>query len=107
MKLTRCNACGSPMRPRKPCPSCTMYNAAVSASMTAARSLARVFDWRSENAWLNEHGVFAWVSDKAVQVAGPEVSAPFVALFEEVRGVKFPSGSCWAEARRREGEGGR
>ena len=44
---------------------------------------------------MNEYGVFAWLRGKAVQIASPEIAAPFVALTSAARAVSFPLGHCW------------
>ena len=92
---SRCDFCGSPVISNGECPSCLAYNAAVAAQKVAAMEIARAFNARAQRAWLNEHGVFAWVRGKAVQVALADIAAPFVALTGAARKVKFPHGHCW------------
>lgn len=69
------------------CPSCELYNAAVAAQHAAAESIAKSAHPDAERAWLNQYGVFAWVDGVSQEVAGPNVSAPFVALTQAARDV--------------------
>ncbi len=91
----RCDFCGHLIVASRPCPSCILYNAAVAAEKAAAESLAKAFDWRAKDAWLNQFGVFAFVNGKTVQVAGPKVAAPFDRLERQMRRLRFPDGVCW------------
>ena len=71
------------------CPSCDLYNAAVNAQQVAAFRIAQSRFPRVEEseAWLNEHGVFAYVDGIARQVGTEEEAAPFVALTGAARKV--------------------
>ena len=84
----RCG-CGCNVMENGECPSCAVYNAAVRAQHAAAHAIAKEFSPHCRRAWLNEHGVFAWLHGKARQVASPEVAAPFVALTTAARMVTF------------------
>ena len=94
--MTRCE-CGSKVATGNRCPSCVLYNAAVEAQKAAASYLAKEFHPRASRAWMNEHGVFAWLNGHTMQVAGPKVSAPFERAITASRRVAFPSGTCWIE----------
>lgn len=71
----------------KQCPSCELYNAAVAAQRAAAADIATERNPKAESAWLNEHGIFAFVDGATVQLGTPEEAAPFVALTTAARGV--------------------
>ena len=88
----RCDFCSSPVIPNGECPSCELYNAAVRAQKAAAMSIAKSINPRATGAYLNEYGVLAWVNGQCVFIAGPKVSAPFVALTAATRLVVFESG---------------
>lgn len=74
------------------CVSCDLYNAAVTAQHAAAKRIASDFgaDKNGQGAWLNEHGVFAYVKGRSVQVAPAEHAAPFVALTTAARAAARP-----------------
>lgn len=79
--------CGRRVSGRDTCPSCDLYNAAVHAQKAAAQRIAKDFDHRARDAWLNEHGVFAWIGASTAQVGTREQAAPFVALTGAARRV--------------------
>ena len=77
--------CGKRMSQCELCPSCVLYNAAVAAQKAAADSVAREQNPNAKDAWLNEHGIFAFVDGVATQVADARAAAPFVALTAAAR----------------------
>lgn len=83
----KCEHDGMALNRGERCPSCTLYNAAVTAINTAAKEIATAYDSRARDAWMNGHGVFAWIGDAIAQVGSPEQAAPFVALTGACRRV--------------------
>lgn len=83
----RCEGCGVSHSPREACPSCNLYNAAVTAQNAAAQEIARNYDPSARDAWLNEHGVFAWIDDVTVQVGSFYEAQPFVRMTAAARHV--------------------
>jgi len=86
----RCEMCNCELNSSDECPSCNLYNAAVRAQQAAAKQIAEDFNPRADRAWLNEHGVFAYLDGVTVQPGTPAMAAPFVALTAVVRTVRFP-----------------
>lgn len=85
---SKCEGCGSYLRDDDHgCSSCELYNAAVTAVNAAAQEIATNFHVAARDAWLNEHGVFAWIGKKTVQVGTPYEAAPFMKLITAARGV--------------------
>ena len=75
-------------RLRLVCRSCQTYYAAVAAQQAAAVALATTRRESATGAWLNEHGVFAWVDGIVMQLGTKAEAAPFVALTSIARDVK-------------------
>jgi hypothetical protein len=84
--MTRCELCGYEVT-RALCPSCELYNAAVAAQNAAAKAIARARQPHAINAFLNEHGVFAYLDGGCIQLATAEEAAPFAALTTAARVV--------------------
>lgn len=103
--MNRCDFCNCYVIPNGECPSCLAYNAAVAAQKTAASAIAKAFDYRATDAWLNECGVFARLRGKVVQIASADIAAPFVALTGAARAVQFPNGHCWDGGTAKKAEG--
>lgn len=85
MKL--CGACECHEVTREVCPSCELYNAAVDAQRRAATAIAKSRRPTATDAWINPHGVFAWVGGIAMQVGTAEEAAPFAELTTRARVV--------------------
>lgn len=91
----RCDFCGTPLREPSEarrvdrCPSCELYNAAVDAQQAAAKSIAEDRYPKAERAWLNSHGIYAFVDGKAIEVGTAEEAAPFAALTTAARKVSY------------------
>jgi hypothetical protein len=88
-----CSFCNCQLDGRN-CQSCTLYNGAVVAQKFAAQEIAQQRDATARDAWLNEHGIFAWVRTKTgqvtMQLGSPEEAAPFVALTQAMRRIEKP-----------------
>lgn len=85
--IWRCEMCGTNVPAGADCPACELYNDAVRAQKRAAQSFAKRFSRYARRAWLNEHGIFAFIHGKAVQIGRREEAAPFVALTTAARRV--------------------
>ena len=83
----RCEGCGTAHPRKERCPSCDLYNAAVTAQNAAALEIARNYHPHARDAWLNEHGIFAWIDGVTVQVGSKEQAAPFTAMTSAARRV--------------------
>lgn len=83
----RCEYDGTELTPRERCPSCELYNAGVMAQQAAAAHIAMSYHLRAKDAWLNDHGVFAWIDGVTVQVGTPEQAAPFIDVTRAARRV--------------------
>lgn len=81
-----CETCATALDGNR-CPSCEIYNAAVTAQNAAAQEIARNFDPDARDAWLNEHGIFAWVHGVTTQVGTPYEAEPFIKMVRSARGV--------------------
>lgn len=79
---------GRPGRKHLVCRSCQTYNAAVAAQKAAAMAIATDRRSNAQGAWLNEHGIFAWVGGVVLQLGTKAEAAPFVALTTLAREVK-------------------
>lgn len=81
-----CDHCYNKARTRDRCVCCERYNAAVAAQGAAALALAQArCTGKVTRAWLNEHGVFAEVRGRTLQIGTAEEAAPFHELtFEAV-----------------------
>jgi hypothetical protein len=90
--VSRCGNCSTTLRESDDgCPACELYNAAVAAQGAAARQLASDRFPRSERAWLNEFGVFAFLNGHSIEVASAAEAKPFAALTSEaLRLRRFP-----------------
>lgn len=92
MPTGHCIICGGTISSRngKPwsCASCAIYNAAVAAEHAAAESIARERYPGAERAWLNRHGVFAFVDNICTRVGSAEEAAVFVGLTTRARAVE-------------------
>lgn len=84
--LMICENCDTEMIDNR-CPSCDLYDAAVVAQGMAAHEIATARFPGARNAWLNEHGIFAFVESCSVQVGTAEEAAPFAALTTACRAV--------------------
>lgn len=90
--MARCEYCGTELR-KKRCPSCELYNAAVSAQQAAAKSLAEA-SGIAGHAWVNEYGIFVQPDDGSGTkvLATPEAAKPFAELTTLARRVRFSGG---------------
>lgn len=78
--------CGSALEDdREHCPSCELYNAAVAAQRAAAQSIAEARFPGAKDAFLNVHGVMAWVGGVCMEVGSASEAAPFAKLTGAVR----------------------
>jgi hypothetical protein len=82
-----CGYDGTSVPEGKQCPSCELYNAAVVAQQAAAADLATERNADAKDAWLNEHGVFAFVGGVATQLGSADEARPFAALTAGARDV--------------------
>ncbi len=83
----KCEHDGMALNKGERCPSCVLYNAAITAINAAASEIATAYDSRARDAWMNDHGIFAWIGDVTAQVGTPEQAAPFVAITSAARRV--------------------
>ncbi len=83
----KCDYDGMPLSKGERCPSCALYNAAITAVNAAAAEIATTYDRTARDAWMNGHGVFAWVGESTALVGSPEQAAPFMALLDATRAV--------------------
>ena len=85
--MNHCDFCGTDLIDNR-CPSCDLYNAAVSAIQAAAQRIVRNRGGDpKEPCWVNEYGIFGWRDGKCVQMGTPEEAAPFEALTSAARKV--------------------
>lgn len=82
--MNRCTWCGYPLEGMR-CRSCELYNAAVNAQQAAARTIAETRHPGAKDAFLNSHGIMAWVGGVCRQVGTAEEAAPFARLTSEAR----------------------
>ena len=83
----KCEHDGTALSKGERCPSCTLYNAAVTAINAAAQEIASSYDRTARDAWMNDHGIFAWIGGVTAMVGTPEQAAPFCALTSAARKV--------------------
>ena len=73
--MNHCDFCGTDLIDNR-CPSCDLYNAAVSAIQAAAQRIVRNRGGDpKEPCWVNEYGIFGWRDGKCVQMGTPEEAA--------------------------------
>ncbi len=83
----KCEYDGMALTKGERCPSCVLYNAAITAINVAADEIAKAYDRTARDAWMNDHGIYAWIGNVTVMVGSPEQAAPFVALTGATRRV--------------------